>query len=152
MVAWPTTPGPQPTPAHTRNRFSSERYSKDFCEVRVQAFGDQASGAIEQLGEGRSFESKHAEVGQQLLLADPEPQRVDRQLWLCGTRRRFLDRELARAWMKRDNRYHLLASDVVKNGGPPCQSVICEETAFSANNFGHCVTQPPLEPPPGRAA
>ena len=36
---------------------------EDFCKVRVQAFGDQASGAIEQLGEGSSFEGQYAEVG-----------------------------------------------------------------------------------------
>jgi hypothetical protein len=63
---------------------------------------------IQQLREWNSFESKHAETAEQLLLANPQSECLDRKFRLRRTRRRRFDgREFARARLKGHNSDHL---------------------------------------------
>jgi hypothetical protein len=105
MVALPTTPGVQPTPAQTRSLFSSGRF-QDLAKFSVQTFGSQPGGMIEQFRKWRSFEGQYAELSEDFLLPHSEAQHFDRKLRVRRSGWRFFNHELARLRLERDNGNH----------------------------------------------
>ncbi len=65
----PANTGPHQQPVLSRHIF------QNLAVFRLQPFRREAHGLIEQVGEGRTLERQHAQIGQNLLLANTQPQR-----------------------------------------------------------------------------
>ena len=80
MLATPTMPGSQPTPACTRRRFSSGMIAQDLAKLDPQALRGQAHGLGQQGIKSRTLQGYHAEFRQNLLLADALFKGAERQV------------------------------------------------------------------------